>query len=184
MTNRIRETVLLNLHTAQKPPLPPFEQKKCLSITAKSVKSHFAKLSHGQRITSLLRCGWSWIFLLGVSRHQGDASSSMRHTDAARRTPVATASRLAFGSGDMHLLGGRISLVRHLDQQPFHFVAFSNAAIMRLTRDFTWRTVAAGRFIRRATFAQLSPVASNSRYIRRDCSDIAVFVSTCSTAAR
>ena len=45
----------------------------------------------------------------------------------------------------------------------FYRVAFSNAAIMRETRDFTWRTVAAGRFIRRATFAQLSPVARSSR---------------------
>ena len=46
---------------------------------------------------------------------------------------------------------------------PLYSVAFSNAAIMRETRDFTWRTVAAGRFIRRATLAQLSPVASSSR---------------------
>ena len=46
---------------------------------------------------------------------------------------------------------------------PLYSVAFSNAAIMRETRDFTWRTVAAGRFIRRATSAQLSPVARSSR---------------------
>ena len=76
---------------------------------------------------------------LGSATHraQGDASSSVRHDDAARRTPVATASRLAFGSGDMsrcvittrqdaaspcgsHLLGGRAqgdapSSVRHDD---------------------------------------------------------------------
>ncbi len=70
------------------------------------------------------------------------------------------------------------------DKQPFHSVAFSNAAIMRETRDLTWRTVAAGRFIRRATSAQLSPVARSLRYICRDCSESAVFVRTCSTAAR
>ena len=56
MTSRIHETVLLNLHAAPKPPLPPCEQKY-LSITAKSVTAHFAKFAHGPRITSLLRCG-------------------------------------------------------------------------------------------------------------------------------
>ena len=43
------------------------------------------------------------------------------------------------------------------------YVAFLNAAIMRVTRDLTWRTVAAGRPRRRATAAQLSPVSISSR---------------------
>ena len=56
MKSRIHETVPLNLHIAPKPPLPPCEQKY-LSITAKSVKAHFAKFAHGPRILSPLRCG-------------------------------------------------------------------------------------------------------------------------------
>ena len=40
---------------------------------------------------------------------------------------------------------------------------FLQAEIMRVTRDLTWRTVVAGRPSRRATAAQLSPVAMSSR---------------------
>ena len=59
-----------------------------------------------------------------LMRHQGDASSSVRHDDAARRTPVATASRLAFGDMSRCVLPARHKAIR-LAHRPPHFLGLN-----------------------------------------------------------